>query len=110
MFAPWPPRMFLDSLFLFLVLTLLSMSGQANTGGYFWKFKIWETYTVSQTSLNSLVGTGDCSPKGSQTPLSVPFKPRSDSDFECHCPFFSQTKDYCKKGAPYTQEYGGCPS
>jgi hypothetical protein len=82
------------------------MSGQANAGGYFWRFKIRETYTVSQTSLTSLVGSGDCPPKGCQTPLSVTFKPRSDSDFGCHCPFFSQTKDYCKKGAPYTQEYG----
>jgi hypothetical protein len=109
MFPPRPPRMCLDSLFLFAVLTLLSMSGQTNAGGYFWRFRIRETYTVSQTSITSLVGTGDCPPKGCQTPLSVPFKPRSDSDFGCHCPFFSQTKDYCKKGAPYTQEYGGCP-
>jgi hypothetical protein len=109
MFPPWPPRMCLDSLFSFLVLTLPSMSGQANARGYFWRFKIRETYTVSQTSITSLVGTGDCPPKGCQTPLSVPFKPRSDSDFGCHCPFFSQTKDHCKKGAPYTQEYGGCP-
>jgi hypothetical protein len=60
--------MCLDSLFLFAVLTLLSMSGQANAGGYFWRFKIWETYTVSETSLTGLVGTGDCSPKGCQSP------------------------------------------
>jgi hypothetical protein len=26
-----------------------------------------------------------------------------------HCPFFTQTKEYCKKGAKWTQEYGGCP-
>jgi hypothetical protein len=85
------------------------MSRQANARGYFWRFKIRETYTVSQTSLTSLVGTRDCPPKGCQTPLSVPFKPRSDSDFGCHCPFLSQTKDYCKRGSPWTQDYGGRP-
>jgi hypothetical protein len=85
------------------------MSGQANTGVYFWRFKIQEIYTVSQTSVISLVDTGDCSPKGCQTSISIPFTPRHGGPIGYHCPFFTQTKEYCKKGAKWTQEYGECP-
>jgi hypothetical protein len=106
--------MYINSPFLFSLLNLLFVGGLTSTGGYFWRFKIWETYTTSQTSITSLIGTGDCVPQGCQAPISIPFKPRSttalkDGSFAFTCPFFTQTKFYCKRGAKWTQEYGGCP-
>jgi hypothetical protein len=99
---------------LFSVLNLLFVGGLTSTRGYFWKFKIRETYTISKTSITSLVSTGDCHPKGCQVPMSISFKPRFGStlrsgSFVFTCPFFTQTKNYCKRGAKWTQEYGGCP-
>lgn len=90
-------------------LNLLHFGKLANTRGYFWRFKVQETYVLGQTSITSLIGTADCSPKLCQTAIDMPTTPRSTASLRAYaCPFFTNPR-LPQTGSTIYQDYGGCP-
>jgi hypothetical protein len=97
---------------IFIILPVSSLSPS-----YLWRFKIRETYKPGSADITHHVSSGDCPPTGCSWVLTTLFTAKSivphpvgiDINLPYICFLFDQTQPHCKKGAKWSEEYGGCP-
>jgi hypothetical protein len=96
-----------------LLLALLPILSEPSPP-YRWRFQIQETYKKGDKVTTHFISSGDYPPEGYSQPLTLKFQTTQlQHTFGGNAPFlcfiFDQTKPYCKKGAKWVEEYGGCP-
>lgn len=99
--ATCPPNASLSAILLAAIVILHANSASAQQA-FLWRFSVRETFERT----NTVIGTGDCSPRGCQTALEIPIKPQSVSvtpaSFAC---FPYRNRGDCLTDTP---TYGGC--